>query len=55
MHEVDGLAVFYPDWKFNLRPSNTEPVLRFLLECNQKTPETNVDKMVAKVREVIGC
>ena len=31
---LDGLLVRYPDWWFNLRPSNTEPVLRLNLEAN---------------------
>jgi len=34
---LDGLRVAYPDWWFNLRPSNTEPVLRLNLEA--ATPE----------------
>jgi phosphomannomutase len=31
---LDGLWVRYPDWWFNLRPSNTEPVLRLNLEAD---------------------
>jgi phosphomannomutase len=31
--ELDGLTVAYPDWWFNLRPSNTEPLLRLNLEA----------------------
>jgi phosphomannomutase len=34
---LDGLLVRYDDWWFNLRPSNTEPLLRLNLEA--KTPE----------------
>lgn len=30
----DGLTVEYPDWWFNLRPSNTEPLLRLNVEGN---------------------
>lgn len=29
---LDGLSVDYPDWWFNLRPSNTEPLLRLNVE-----------------------
>ena len=29
---TDGLSVEFPDWRFNLRPSNTEPLLRLNLE-----------------------
>ena len=33
---LDGLLVRYPDWWFNLRPSNTEPVLRLNLEAGTR-------------------
>lgn len=42
---LDGVTVSYPDWWFNLRPSNTEPVVRLNLEANspvlldEKLPE----------------
>jgi phosphomannomutase len=29
---LDGVSVDYPDWHFNVRPSNTEPLLRLNLE-----------------------
>ncbi|MGE5625985.1 MAG: phosphomannomutase [Bacillota bacterium] len=32
MDQVDGLSLEYPDWRFNLRKSNTEPVLRLNVE-----------------------
>ena len=32
--ELDGLTVEYPDWWFNVRPSNTEPLLRLTVESN---------------------
>ena len=31
---TDGLSVEFPDWRFNLRPSNTEPLLRLNLESH---------------------
>jgi phosphomannomutase len=31
-YELDGLSVEYEDWHFNVRPSNTEPLLRLNLE-----------------------
>jgi phosphomannomutase len=34
---LDGITVQYPDWWFNVRPSNTEPYLRLVAEAN--TPE----------------
>ena len=35
--ELDGVTVEYPDWWCNVRPSNTEPLLRVTVEA--KTPE----------------
>jgi hypothetical protein len=34
---LDGITVQYPSWWFNVRPSNTEPLLRLVVEA--KTPE----------------
>jgi phosphomannomutase len=47
---LDGLLVRYDDWWFNLRPSNTEPVLRLNLEA--KSRERMVaerDRLVARM------
>lgn len=41
-HELDGLKVTYPDWWFNVRASNTEPLLRLNLEA--KTPNLLAEK-----------
>ena len=30
--KLDGISVDYDDWHFNVRPSNTEPLLRLNLE-----------------------
>ncbi len=32
IHRMDGISVDYDDWHFNVRPSNTEPLLRLNLE-----------------------
>ncbi len=40
---LDGLSVDYPDWWFNLRPSNTEPLLRLNAEAN--SPELLEEKL----------
>jgi phosphomannomutase len=37
METMDGISVEYPDWHFNVRASNTEPLLRLNLEAT--TPE----------------
>ena len=36
------MSVEYPDWHFNVRPSNTEPLLRLNLEAT--TPELMANK-----------
>jgi phosphomannomutase len=47
-YELDGLSVEYPDWHFNVRPSNTEPLLRLNLEA------TTAEKMAQKRDEVLA-
>jgi phosphomannomutase len=47
---IDGVSVEYPDWHFNLRASNTEPLLRLNLEA--ATPELMEQKR-DEVLEVI--
>jgi phosphomannomutase len=49
--ELDGISVFYPDWKFSMRPSNTEPLVRFILET---TGSDSVQEKVGLVRNVAG-
>ena len=44
--ELDGVTVTGPDWWFNVRPSNTEPLLRLNVEAN--SPE-----QMAQVREQV--
>jgi len=34
--KLDGLSIEYNDWWFNVRPSNTEPVLRLIIEAKTK-------------------
>jgi phosphomannomutase len=46
---LDGISIDYPDWHFNVRPSNTEPLLRLCLE-SLVSPE----HMAAKRDEVLG-
>jgi len=51
VYGMDGVSVEYPDWHFNVRPSNTEPLLRLNLEG--KTPEIMAEKR-DEVVSVIG-
>jgi len=51
--KLDGLLVRYEDWWFNLRPSNTEPVLRLNLEAaDPKKMEQERDRLLARVAEL---
>jgi phosphomannomutase len=45
---IDGVSVDYPTWHFNVRASNTEPLVRLNLEA--QTPE----QMAAQRDEVLG-
>lgn len=47
--ETDGISIEYPNWRFNLRTSNTEPVVRLNLE-------TRGDKqlMAEKTEEILA-
>ena len=48
---LDGLSVEFDDWHFNVRPSNTEPLLRLNLEALSQTEmETRRDEVVALIR-----
>jgi len=47
-YTLDGISVEYPDWHFNVRPSNTEPLLRLNLEA------TTADMMASKRDEVLA-
>ncbi|MGW1467181.1 phosphomannomutase/phosphoglucomutase, partial [Streptomyces sp. NPDC002308] len=51
LDELDGLTVSGPDWWFNLRPSNTEPLLRLNAEARDPhTMRTLRDEVLALVR-----
>ena len=47
---LDGLTIEYPAWWFNLRSSNTEPLIRLNLEAGTKAGR---DKRLAEVMRVI--
>jgi phosphomannomutase len=46
---LDGISIDFPDWHFNVRPSNTEPLLRLNLESL-----VSREDMEAKRDEVLG-
>ncbi len=49
---LDGVSVDYPDWHFNVRPSNTEPLLRLNLESlvSEQDMEARRDELLAVIR-----
>lgn len=47
LSDLDGVAISYPDWRFNVRSSNTEPLLRLNVEALTK------ERMEEKKAELI--
>jgi phosphomannomutase len=48
---LDGISIDYDDWHFNVRPSNTEPLLRLNLEArSQELMEAKRDEVLALIR-----
>jgi phosphomannomutase len=49
--DFDGYRVEFKDWWFNVRPSNTEPYLRFLAEA---TNTSILETKIAEVKKIIN-
>jgi phosphomannomutase len=49
---LDGVSIDYPDWHFNVRPSNTEPLLRLNLESlvSREHMEEKRDEVLGLIR-----
>jgi phosphomannomutase len=49
---LDGISIEYEDWHFNVRPSNTEPLLRLCLESlrSREDMERRRDEVLALIR-----
>jgi phosphomannomutase len=49
---LDGISIDYEDWHFNVRPSNTEPLLRLCLESlvSRQDMERRRDEVLALIR-----
>jgi phosphomannomutase len=49
---LDGISIDYEDWHFNVRPSNTEPLLRLCLESlrSREHMESMRDEVLALIR-----
>jgi phosphomannomutase len=51
VYQLDGVSVEYPDWHFNVRASNTEPLIRLNLEATSEALMTaKRDEVLAYIR-----
>ncbi len=50
-YDFDGYRVEFPDWWFNIRPSNTEPYLRFIAEAKNREL---LDEKVNTVKQIVS-
>jgi phosphomannomutase len=51
---LDGISIWFDDWWFNVRPSNTEPLLRLNIEANSSVEvEAKIKDLVAQI-ELMG-
>jgi phosphomannomutase len=52
---LDGISIFYPNWKFNIRLSNTEPLLRLNVEVKNEGNKTreDVNKKVEEIKNLL--
>lgn len=50
--KLDGLSIEYPDWRFNLRGSNTEPVIRLNVEArgDAELMRNKTEELLALIR-----
>ena len=48
LDEVDGISIEYPNWRFNVRMSNTEPLLRLNVESR-----SDIKLMEEKTKEIL--
>ena len=47
----DGYRIEFPNWWFNIRPSNTEPYLRFIAEANS---QGKLDEIIKTLRKLLA-
>jgi phosphomannomutase len=51
MDRLDGITIEFDDWWFNVRPSNTEPLIRLNLEAKtRQLMEAKRDEVLAVIR-----
>ena len=53
VEHIDGLSVEYPDWRLNLRKSNTEPLLRLNLEArSMELMEQKKEELISLIKNM---
>ena len=51
MYELDGISSEHPNWWFNVRSSNTEPLLRLIVEADSEAlMEEKRDELLKLIR-----
>jgi phosphomannomutase len=51
VNDLDGIRIDFPDWWFNLRVSNTEPLLRLVVEATAKESlEMRKSELIEKIK-----
>jgi len=53
LETMDGVAITYPDWRFSVRTSNTEPLLRLNVEAYEKKQmEEKSDELKSEIERI---
>jgi len=53
LSKLDGVSIDYKNWWFNLRASNTEPLVRLNLEADtQSLMETRVEQVACLLKDI---
>ena len=51
LDDMDGVSLSFPDWRFNLRKSNTEPLIRLNVEA--RGGQANLEKKINNLKKMI--
>jgi len=54
LDKTDGVSLSFADWRFNLRTSNTEPLLRLNVEARGADAQTIMTARTAELQALIG-
>lgn len=54
LNTIDGIAISYPDWRFSVRTSNTEPLLRLNVEALEKKVMEDKKDEIIKLIDSLG-